>query len=311
MTMTLRLAVPLTPEGKDKVTDQLSSTLEKIDAIKEDKKAATSGFNKELKSLDALVHSLNNTIITKTVEEEVPIEETVDLFRGVVVTIRLDTNQPVKERPLDPEERQMNLSDSVVPGDLIDMEAERARRTEEQNVAGSPEEAEEIRNRRLSDEAAERAAQGEPKLPEVGDLVHVRPSEEAAWQEAQVTVRTELSFQASVDIGDAEEAPIFDIGNHNKSWRWPLDQPDWEDQKAAAEEQARLDEIGQLEAEQDRDAAAGPKTLLKKPDMPPRPSAEGKKKSSKGKRMSVNDRGALCPRGCKEKHKHTEDRTSF
>jgi len=300
---TLLLPVPLKDDERLTVAAKLSDALTALDGEKGKKKAATADFNAEIKTLDALIHSLNGSLITGTVEREIEIEERTDLFRGVVVTYRLDTGLAVKERPLDPEERQMKLGETVVPGPsgvVHNMADERARRAEEQNAAATPEEAEALRDQRLAQEAAERGdgppPEVPPLLPEVGDIIDVRATEGGTWMETQVTVRTELSFQAAVDIRDDEEAPIFDLSQHGVSWRWPLEHPSWDDVKAESAERARQEELARIAADQARDA--GPKTLLKRPPRKPpaaEPPAKVKKSPKNGRRVSVHDQEPPAP----------------
>lgn len=296
MPSTLRLPVPMTTDERLTVTDNLSEALTSLEAEKGKKKDANHELNAAIKTLEATVHSLNQSLITGTIEREIEVKEETDLFRGVVVTIRLDTGAAVKERPLEPDERQMSLGEPLVPGAVTDIDAERKKRTDEQNMAGSPDEAEEMRDARLAAEAAEREADtGEMLEPEQGDIVDVRATEDGEWEESQVTLRTELSFEAIVHHGGKKRSCIFDISKHGLSWRWPL---------AESAEVQRQREIEQLAAEQAQD---GPKTLLKKPNGVP-------------KRVSVRDKAAaddppppppLCPRKCKERHKHSEERTPF
>ncbi|TAL28981.1 MAG: hypothetical protein EPN98_21300 [Phenylobacterium sp.] len=149
------MRVPLTDPELIAVGADLSALITKEAAVEAEKKAVTKVFSDQLKELHASIMVMNQSIATKSVEREVEVRIEEDHLRGVIRTIRLDTNQIENERPMDDEERQLKLDAGLKKA----REAERKGQapTEEQTEAATPQEAEEMRERRLRRERRERA----------------------------------------------------------------------------------------------------------------------------------------------------------
>jgi hypothetical protein len=306
---TLRLPHALSDSDRLVVSGDMSAALTKYEEVEAEKKQITSGYTKQLKELRTLMHSLNVSLTTGTIERETEVEDVEDLFAGKVRTIRKDTGECVKERALDPEERQMKLGDSIVEGGrAIDMAAERRKRdlTEEQLAALTPEEAEQMRADRLAAEAADAEP---PKMPCAGDDVEVLPTGDTEWR--RVNLRYATDHNLAVNIGGHEL--IYDVVNYGVSWRHP---PTWSTVQEASEQA----EIDRLAADQAADAAKDPpRKLLKAPK---------KKANGTPKRVTVTDekdtvlaRGGEeetatepvvgCFEDCQEDHEHREPRVAF
>jgi hypothetical protein len=277
MPNTLRLPVKLTDDERLNVGSDLSAAITALEEAKARKKEVTSEHNKSIKNIEARVHELNVSWQTGTVERDVACEEFEDLETGLIKKRRIDTGEILGSRPMDPEERQLKIGGTSLE-DVQKLIATAANKTEEQIVAATPEEAEELRNKRLADEAAERAGEG-PRMPVAGDVVEVLPTGDTEWVSAEVTFATEHNFQ--VVVGGHEV--IIDEVQHGAGWRWPTT---WSD----VTEASRQAEIDRLAAEQDADAKKdGPKHLLKAPKGKGGRKG-GEKKNGEAKRVTVVDK---------------------
>lgn len=241
----LRLACELTDAEKLVVGGNLSAALTALDAAKAARKLAMEVHKEKIDDLETSIHTINVSLSTGKCEREVEVEDRKDAETGKVTLWRLDTNEVVNTRSLEPEERQLEIGQAPGPASLIDLGAERNRRTEEQNAAATPAEAEELRDSRLAEEASKRAFEG----LSVGDEVEIDLG--SGWQHATVVNKTEYHFESF--------GKLFDVSKHLISWRLV---PTWDDVKAESAERQRLAEIEQLAAQQ---AADKPPTLLKAP----------------------------------------------
>jgi len=293
---TLRLPVKLTDEERLRVALDLSAAQTALEAAEALKKAEMKEHSEAIKDLKTSVHSLNVSLSTGTVEREVAVEDRIDPVTGKSTCYRLDTNEPVNTRDLDPEERQLSLGDAPGPAPA-EVLGDDAGKTEEQLAAATPDEAEQLRDARLAEEAAVRAFDGLA----VGGQVRVLVVD--VWQDQTVDNKTEFHFESG--------GKLYDASKHGVSWLPPAT---WADIVAESNEKARLAEIDRLAAEQ---AADRPKTLLKNP----------RKKNGADKRIAVQDEkgaviaqgvkegetspGEMCAPTCEEPHQHTEQRTAF
>jgi len=249
MPRTLRLPCKLTDVEKLVVSGDLSAALTALEAAEALKKLKMKEHNDVIKEHKTTVHTLNVSLSTGTVEREVPVEDRPDPITGKLICFRLDTNEPVNTRPLDPEERQLLLGDAPGPAPAETIGDDSAR-TEEQNAAATPDEAEALREARLLEEQSKRAFEGIG----VGDDVELLT--ELGWTTHKVEEKNEFDFA----VGPL----LYDVSRFGVTWRLPLS---WDEVKAASAEKERLAEIAKLEAEQ---AADKPKALLKAPKKPRR-----------------------------------------
>jgi hypothetical protein len=257
MPKTLRLPVDLDDTEKLKVSSDLSATITALEAAEAKKKIEMKSHNDVIKELKTSVHTLNISLSTGTCEREIEVEEREIPEDGIVQTIRLDTNAVVSARSMDPEERQLRIAGSDV-SEAVKDKLRALNKTEEQALAGSPEEAEAMRDTRI---AEEKATQAFDSLT-VGSAIEVLIDGE--WLPASVEEKNEFSFTAALSV--------YDVSKHGISWRL---NPTWNDLVAASEEAARFAEIDRLAAEQ---AADKPKALL-----------SSRRAKAEAKRLKVQD----------------------
>ncbi len=152
MPNTMLLPIELTEAERLLVLTDLSAKLTDLEALEAEKSA----IPERIKGLKAAINHLNHSIKTNTVERDVEIREEPNTFAGTVKIFRVDTGAWVKDRDMDPDERQLRLGDAAVPGGPVPDNV-RDLRAEEQ-TAETPEEAEELRQQRLAAEEIERLA---------------------------------------------------------------------------------------------------------------------------------------------------------
>lgn len=130
-------------------------------------------YGERLKTIDGKISALNATFHRGTEPREVKCESTRDLIAKRVITRRMDTYEVINDRPMYPSEFQIPIAG--MEGDQPELfpEGERAQEraagevgdlTEEQALADSPDEAEELRADRAAAEEAERAAEEPPPV---------------------------------------------------------------------------------------------------------------------------------------------------
>lgn len=169
------LPVLLTEAEKVLVLGDLSQKLTALEQAKAAKKAASADHNETIKNLEGSIHGLNQSIISGTVDREVEVERRPIPFAGKVGIYRMDRDpagELVREEHMDDDERQLRLGDTALPGGKVTNLADH-QRTEEQAVAGSPEEAEEIRAQRLAAEREERVAALAAELTDNAHVIEV------------------------------------------------------------------------------------------------------------------------------------------
>jgi hypothetical protein len=300
--LTLKLAVPMNEAKEMEIHREISKVLKEIAGIEEQKK--------RLSPLKARMNELNLSIEAQTVEAEVECEEFEDLETGLIKTRRLDTNEIFKSRRMDDEERQLKMPGSDISQSVKDKLAD-LNKTEEQALAGSPEEAEQLRETRLKEEKATRAFEsirGAGSLD--GVKVEIKVGDD--WVLTGVESVSEFHFT----IGEA----IYDVSKYDVSWRQP---PTWNDVVTESQEKARLAEIAAL-AEKQAEGKKTKKATLKRPTRGPKPIAEGKHVSVQNDEGKEIARGVkdgeeappappaeLCSPTCEIDHQHTEQRTAF
>lgn len=294
---TLKLTVPFTVERELEMHREIAEKLADIHAIEEQKK--------RIAGLKARIEELRLGIDAKIAEEDVEVEDFEDVETGLIKRRRVDTGEFLSSRPMDPEERQLRLGGV---SDELKAKLSDLNKTEEQVVASTPEEAEEIRNQRLLQEQRDRDAEP-PKRPALGDDIEVFSV--GVWIAAKVSAESSTSFAVKLDDDDLE----YDFDEHGTAWRWPTT---WSDAIEASAEKERLAEIERLAGEQAADAAKSPKALLKAP------RGHKAKKNGAPKRISVADQDdkpippaepTVPEIGCfedyTEEHEHREPRVAF
>lgn len=149
------LPVAIDDTEKLRVLAEVSEKLTEVEKLEAEKKR----LPEAIKSLLGAIHIQNHALAAGVIEREVEIREEANPFSAKVKIFRVDTGEFVKERDMDPEEAQMQLGQSSVPGpapDNVRSLSENREKTEEQLAAGTPEEAESLRAARLADEKEQR-----------------------------------------------------------------------------------------------------------------------------------------------------------
>lgn len=149
---TMLLDVPMTEAETIEVGDKMAEVLAQLTAVKTEKAAANKTFNGRIASLDDQLAELARQQREKTKKADVEVLTEYSTEHREMVVKRTDTGAIVMRRPATEEERQPELS--LVP----DSPTTEAGKTEEQRIAATPDEAEEIRDANLIDLAKEREA---------------------------------------------------------------------------------------------------------------------------------------------------------
>jgi len=260
------LPVTITDAEKLVILGEVSAALEALEKLEAEKKR----LPEAIKTLLGSIHLKNHALAAGVIEREVEIREEPNAFAAKVKIFRVDTGEFVRERAMDPDEAQMLLGQSAVPGpspDNVRSMAEARERTEEQLAAATPEEAEAIRAERLNAERAQR----------MEDLIAALTVDVADRGDGSFVARVEGAVPgvASADglsgpIRETADAARIDLLDEIR--RLMAGSTTWDDVAAASAETQRLAEIERLANEQAADAAKGPKKLLKAPK-----GAKGKK----------------------------------
>ena len=186
---TMNLPVKLTKEERLSLALEQAVEQRALEAVEAEKKAADAGFNATIKRHKKSIHERNEGIDTGIIDREVPVRQLLDVERGRVKVIRLDTFEVVSDRPMDDAERQLRLEGTgespgaQPPTTTKKTAAEDAEKSEEQTTAATPEEAEKIRSERLAEEAKDRI------MTVVSGLMLLAKVEDAG--EGAVTIRVE------------------------------------------------------------------------------------------------------------------------
>lgn len=145
------LPVTITDTEKLVILGEVSTMLTEVEKLKAEK----ARLPEAIKTLEGSIHLKNHALVAGVIEREIEIRELPNAFAAKVKIFRVDTGEFVRERDMDPEEAQMELGQSSVPGptpDNVRSLSEARAKTEEQLAAGTPEEAESLREARLADE---------------------------------------------------------------------------------------------------------------------------------------------------------------
>lgn len=196
MAKTMMLRVELSEVDRLKVLDDLSGKLTKL----EDLEAMKTSLPEKIKNLRGSIHHMNESLKARQMEREVEIREEPNGFSGTISVYRVDTGELVTERPMDPDERQLRLGETAIPGRITNLADAR---TEEQVVAGTPEEAEELRAARLKAEREERIGTLAAELTDKAVVTTLDPIEEGAAPR----------FKGTITHGEGDAAIVFEIGH--------------------------------------------------------------------------------------------------
>lgn len=107
--VTRQLPVQLSDDETRIKGETLAATIEDYKAAEVEKKNITAQVSKKLKDLRARANELSSQIKNRKEDRAVVCTEEPEYRKGVMQTIRTDTQQVVEERPLTIEERQTNL----------------------------------------------------------------------------------------------------------------------------------------------------------------------------------------------------------
>ena len=250
------LPVTITDTEKLVILDEVSVMLTEVEKLEAEKKR----LPEAIKTLLGSLHLKNHALSAGVIEREVEIREEANPFSAKVQRWRVDTGEQLADRSMDPDEAQMMLGQSAVPGptpDNVRSLAEARERTEEQLAAGTPEEAEALRMARLADEAASRAAETIDQLM-AGATVEVHGPDGYV---ATVPAAPGLASGHAGPIRATPEEAVAELRSELArllAGTAPAEQ--------TPDEVARAIEIEKLEAEQAADAAKdGPKKGLQAP----------------------------------------------
>lgn len=165
----MHLPVVITDTEKLVILAEQSALIAEIEKLKAEK----ARLPEAIKTLEGALYLKNHALVAGVIEREVEIREEANGFSANVQRWRVDTGERLADRVMDPEEKQMSLGKSSVPGptpDNVRSLAEHREKTEEQLAAGTPEEAEALRVARLADEAAARAAETVDQLMQTSTI---------------------------------------------------------------------------------------------------------------------------------------------
>jgi len=206
------ITAKLTPEERAAVGMRLCDTLTKRDEVEDEKKATAKEYADKLGGLDAEIVALKKTFEAGVETREIEVVDVTDYNAKKVRTLRADNREQIAERDLRPHELQMELratvetmkaagaSDAdiaIATTEILSVasrSAEAADLTEEQTIASSPEEAEQLRAARLANEAAERDAEAaaelhghEPRIAQQGPRALLRAPRVKRHEEHETT----------------------------------------------------------------------------------------------------------------------------
>lgn len=180
------VTIKLSTEERSAIGVKLCDALTKRDEVEEEKKAIAKQYSDKIGGLDAEIVALKKAFMEGIETREVEVVDVTDYTAKKVRTLRADNREQIAERDLRPHELQLELratvdkmkaagaSDDEIAIATTEIQAVAARQavaadlTEEQTIASTPEEAEQIRAARLAKEAddredAPRIAQSPPR----------------------------------------------------------------------------------------------------------------------------------------------------
>lgn len=100
-----RLLVQLTSSEIQKKGEQLAAKVRKLGLTRAEKKGVAKNYADRITDLEAEIHTLSEEVETGKGYALVAVREIPDLSRGVVATIRTDTGEQIRTRPLSQAEK--------------------------------------------------------------------------------------------------------------------------------------------------------------------------------------------------------------
>jgi hypothetical protein len=319
-----KIPTELSPDDLKALTGELTRALDEQERVKEEAAESGAEFRESLKGLSARIHELKEQIKSGRGELEIDVDERPGAS-GVIDLFRAGTNEKVGERPLRDSDRQADLFNGT--------SAPATDRSEEQDVASTPAEAEKLRRRRLEAEHADRITGFIATARESVTLTAL----DGGGYLAALMVDVDGEIKALRETGEtAESAADKVMALYTELLPKFEPPPSLDDVAAVAEDLERKDEMAALEADQTRDAAGeiieqgppddAPKTLLK----PPKGKKNGKRAKvvmpGSSEPVDAEDQiekleGAATPppetapsdcfEDCYIDHKHTKKRLAF
>jgi hypothetical protein len=258
---TLMLPCTLTDEDRLRISSEQTAEITAQEQVEGAKKAAVKDFNVAIKQHRAKVHDFNESLRTGTELRDIEVEERPDYVAGIVFIHRLDTGECVKQRAIDPDERQ--LKNGLQGPQVLDGgKADEAARADEQRDASTPEEAEALRAERLANERADRISAAVVEAR--GRITVVQRDGESSEQGFDAT----LQFGNRVLAAWAETEDVARAGIETQVTEILEAQEDeahrFDDAIAASQAEQKRQEIERLAADQAADEASTPKRGFKK-----------------------------------------------
>lgn len=108
---TRKLTCVLSDEERAKYGERLAEAEVDLQKLKDSKKLTVKGYNVDIKELEATITDLAKATHTGEVERDVSVESYSDFARGLRITERLDTNEVLDQRALEPGETQRKFED--------------------------------------------------------------------------------------------------------------------------------------------------------------------------------------------------------
>jgi hypothetical protein len=106
---TMDLPVRLADDELLRVAKVLAKELKAKDKLETEAKVSAQEFKDKLKEADSTVSDLAHVLKTGQEVRPVDVVEQPDFSRGIVLIVRLDTEEPVSQRRLEEHERQVSL----------------------------------------------------------------------------------------------------------------------------------------------------------------------------------------------------------
>jgi hypothetical protein len=106
---TLRLPCKLSTHEVARRADELARVLEAHELLKADKAAAMSRFAEQIKASERRIFDLGDVVRNSCEFREVPVRLQSDFDRNQIHSIRMDTGEVVRSRPMESHERQQEI----------------------------------------------------------------------------------------------------------------------------------------------------------------------------------------------------------
>jgi predicted RNase H-like HicB family nuclease len=244
--MKIKVPVELTPAEKLLIGDQLSKAQRDLEAVEAEKREANQGLNARIKGYRGRLHELSVQWETGRGEREEDVEEQPAADGKTIIQTRIADGVKVGERPITDADRQLYLSLGGAKAAINSA----ADKTEEQGAA-TPEEAEEMRVKRLVEEHNERWAAAKAEFEAA---IIVTPQEAGGFLAAAPAIEGVIDLR---EIGATEdEAKLRLVEAFAVKWLESNSPPVIEaPPEETAEERARRDEIAALAKDQIADEA--------------------------------------------------------